>query len=96
MALGVEAVELDVRDVGVDHSDRDEAFASVEDLHVQSTRRLTNSGVDEVARLDGAVAEGEPDVCGRFEVVDDVRSDFHLMEALHEDTTSVFSPLALG
>ncbi len=95
MAAGVEAVRFEVRDVGVYHGDRDEAFTSVEDLYVQAAGVLTDGGVDEVTRLDVATAKGESDVCGGLEVIDDIGYDLHLLDSLYEDFASVFSPLAV-
>ena len=82
--------------VRIDDDDADQALARIEDLHAKTGGPLADAGVDQLARLDGAPAEGELDLGDGIDVGQQIGHDGHLRQTLDENPSSIGSPFAVG
>lgn len=94
-ALG-EGVLFNVGHIRVEHDERDEPRALVEDLDAQAGRVLADEGVDNLAGWDLGLAEVELDVGDGVEFGEDVGDDVELLDTLGDEAVVVGAPFALG
>lgn len=81
-----------IRNVGVHYYNGDEAFALVEDLHIETCWNLTDPGVNEFSCLYVSSLESKSNIGYRLEMRKHIGNNIQLIDTLYDEAVLVGSP----